>query len=294
MNRLVEEFSHYLSKTQKASENTLLSYRRDVELFISRLGLETQDGCRTVSRDQVQGYVELLEREGKANSTVLRSVSSIRNFYNFLLERGLVEVNPALGLELPAASHKAPVVLSPGEISRLMAQPKVGELKGARDKAMLELLYATGMKVSELISLELRDVDLNEGVVVCRGGERSRIIPIGGAAEEAVRYYLENVREEMVENQRIKTLFVNCGGQPMTRQGFWKLIKGYIGAAGIKKDVTPQTLRHSFAVHLLQNGADAATVSQMMGYNDSMSAKVYNEMMKDRMKKVYNRSHPRA
>lgn len=294
MNGLVEDFSHYLSKKQKASENTLLSYCRDVELFLTRLGLETQEDCLTVSRDQVQEYVELLEREGKANSTVLRSVSSIRNFYNFLMECGLVDTNPTKELVLPAVTHKTPVILDPGEINRLMAQPKVSEPKGARDKAMLELLYATGMKVSELISMEIRDVNLNESVVVCRSAEHSRIIPMGGAAEDAVRHYIENVRGSMVENKRIKTLFVNCGGQPMSRQGFWKLVKGYIRAAGIKKSVTPQTLRHSFAVHLLQNGADVTAVSRMMGYNDSMSTKVYSDIMKEHIKKVYNRSHPRA
>ncbi len=294
MNKLIDDFTLFLSKKHRVSKNTLMSYRRDVEAFLNGLGLEEPEACFAVTRDRVQEYVHGLELEGKADSTVLRSASSIRSFYGFLAERGLVEENPADSLILPSASRKAPVVLTPGEISRLMAQPKVGEAKGARDKAMLELLYATGMKVSELISVELRDIDLTEGVVVCNNGEHSRVIPMGGAAEEAVRYYLENVRDGMVENQRIKTLFVNCSGQPMTRQGFWKLIKGYIEAAGIKKRVTPQTLRHSFAVHLLQNGADAAVVSQMMGYSDAVSTKVYSEMLRDRMKKVYNRSHPRA
>ncbi len=294
MNKLIDDFTLFLSKKQRVSENTLMSYRRDVEAFLNGMGLEGPEACSAVTRDMVQDYVRGLEREGKADSTVLRSASSIRSFYGFLAERGLVEENPADSLILPSASRKAPVVLTPGEISRLMAQPKVGEAKGARDKAMLELLYATGMKVSELISIELRDIDLDEGVVVCHGGEHARVIPMGGAAGEAVRYYLENVREDMVENQKIKTLFVNCSGQPMTRQGFWKLIKSYIEGAGIKKHVTPQTLRHSFAVHLLQNGADADTVSQMMGYSDTVSTKFYSEMLRDRMKKVYNRSHPRA
>ncbi len=294
MDSLVKDFTLYLAKKQGVSENTLLSYGRDVEQFLSWLGLENQESCLKVSSERVQDYVNLLEREGKANSTVLRSVSSIRNFYNFLMERGLVKTNPVAQLELPAATHKAPVILSPSEVNRLLSQPRLTDAKGARDKAMLELLYATGMKVSELISMELRDVNLTEGVVVCRGGGHSRIIPMGGAAGEAVEYYIENVRDSMVEDQKIKTLFVNCGGRPMTRQGFWKLIKGYIKKAEIDKDVTPQTLRHSFAVHLLQNGADTAAVSQMLGYNDTVSAKMYNEMMKDRIKKVYNRSHPRA
>ena len=294
MKKLIEEFTFFLSKKQKASKNTLLSYSRDAELFFAKLGISSREDCFKVTREQVQDYVIGLERDGKANSTVLRSVSSIRKFYSFLMERGQVKENPAMVLELPQPNHKTPVILTPGEINRLMTQPKTGDLKGARDKAMLELLYATGMKVSELITMELRDVDLNEGVVTCRSSEHYRVIPIGVAAEDAVRYYLENVREVMVENQKVKTLFVNCGGNPMTRQGFWKLIKGYIDSAGINKHVTPQTLRHSFAVHLLQNGADAEAVSQMLGYNDTVSTKIYSDMLKDRIKKVYNRSHPRA
>lgn len=291
---LVEEFAFFLSKKQKASKNTLLSYCRDVELFLTKEGIGGPEECFAVTRERIQDYVNGLEREGKANSTVLRSVSSIRNFYNYLMERKLVEENPAMGLELPSPEHKPPVVLTPGEINRLLSQPKTAELKGARDKAMLELLYATGMKVSELITLELKDVDLEGGVVRCKNGARPRMIPMGAAAEDAVGYYIANIRELMVENQRVKTLFVNCGGQPMTRQGFWKLIKGYIAEAGIEKPVTPQTLRHSFAMHLLQNGADAEAVSQMLGYSDTVSTKVYSNMLKERIKKVYNRSHPRA
>ncbi len=291
---LIEEFAYYLSKKQRASNNTLLSYRRDVELFFSKEGINSDEDCLKVTRDQVQEYVIGLERAGKANSTVLRTVSSIRNFYNYLMGRKLVPDNPAAELILPAPERKPPVVLTPGEVNRLLDMPKTTELKGARDKAMLELLYATGMKVSELISLELKDVDLDGGVVLCKGGARPRVIPMGAAAGEAVGYYIANVRELMVENQRVKTLFVNCGGQPMTRQGFWKIIKGYIADAGIDKAVTPQTLRHSFAVHLLRNGADAEAVSQMLGYNDIVSTKIYSDMLKDRIKKVYNRSHPRA
>ena len=294
MKKLIEEFTFFLSKKQRASKNTLLSYCRDVELFFSKMEIDCLEKCCSVTNQQVQEYINALENDGKAGSTVLRSASSIRSFYNFLLSRKQVEDNPAADLKLPSPKHSAPVVLTPGEINKLLAQPRTTELKGARDKAMLELMYATGMKVSELISIELKDVDLNEGVVVCKSSGHPRMIPMGAAAEEAVGYYIANVRSLMVENQRVKTLFVNCGGQPMTRQGFWKLIKGYIDEAGIDKHVTPQTLRHSFAVHLLQNGADADAVSQMLGYNDTMSTKIYSEMLRDRIKKVYNRSHPRA
>lgn len=294
MKKLIDDFTSFLSKKQRASQNTLLSYRRDVEMFLQTMGISSREACFEVTRDQLQDYVIGLERQGKANSTVLRSVSSIRKFYNFLMDRKLVKENPATELHLPQPKHSAPVILTPNEINKLMAQPKTGELKGARDKAMLELLYATGMKVSELITIELKDVDLEEGVVVCHSNDHYRVIPMGSAAEDAVRYYVENVRESMVENQKVKTLFVNCGGHPMTRQGFWKLIKGYIDSAGINKHVTPQTLRHSFAVHLLQNGADAEAVSQMLGFNDTVSTKVYSDMLRDRIKKVYNRSHPRA
>lgn len=294
MSALIDEFADFLKNVQKVSMNTLLSYRRDMELFFEKMEFKTDENCLEINNEQLQSYLRAMSDEGKANSTVLRSAATLRNFYGHLNSMGLIDDNPALDLKLPKPRKKVPVVLSPGEINKLLSLPKAGDPKGIRDKAMLELLYATGMKVSELISLEIKDVNLTEGSVICRSEGKARVVPIGAASEKAVHDYLYGVREAMVENKKIKTLFVNCHGKPMTRQGFWKIVKSYIDEADIKSDVTPQTLRHSFAVHLLQNGADYHDVSEMLGYNDELSARVYSNMIKDRIKKTYNRAHPRA
>lgn len=293
LSELISDFAGFLKKSRHVSSNTIQSYCRDMELFFSKMNIEAGEAC-SLDAARLQGYLDSLSAEGKSGSTVLRSAASLRNFYGYLLSRGLIDENPALAVELPKPEKKAPVVLTPGEINKLLSLPKTTDPKGIRDKAMMELLYATGMKVSELISLELKDIDLSEGSVVCRGEDKTRIIPMGAASEKAVHDYIRSVRGTMVANKRIRTLFVNCQGTPMTRQGFWKIMKSYIDEAGIKKPVTPQTLRHSFAVHLLQNGADFHDVSEMLGYNDELSAKVYSNMLKDRIKKTYNRAHPRA
>lgn len=294
MKALIESYEEYLVGEHKVSPNSAKFYRRDAELFFSKMNIETVSQCEGVRAVDVQNYINAMTEGGKAEATVLRNAASLRSFYGFLLERGLVKENPALELELPRPKHKIPVVLSPGEINRLLSMPKSDDEKGIRDKAMLELLYATGMKVTELISLEIKDVDLSGGMVNCRSEEKRRAIPIGASAEDALRNYIENVREFMIKDKNEKVLFVNCSGSAMTRQGFWKLIKKYIDEAGIKKAVTPQTLRHSFAVHLLQNGADADSVSRMLGYNDPSSTRVYSDMVRENIKRVYNRSHPRA
>lgn len=293
MKTLIEEFAAYLQTEQRVSKTTVTSYCRDIALFCERLGL-SEEGCFEAGAEDLQSYIAGLTSAGKSGSTVLRTASSLRGFYAFLHAKGRVENNPAEELKLPKRGRKAPLILSQEEIELVLSLPKQDEPKGLRDKAMLELLYATGIKVSELISLELKDVDLKGGSIVCRGSERHRMIPMGTAAEKAVGEYLHSARAKMVEGPKVKTLFVSCRGTPMTRQGFWKLIKSYIAEAGIKKDVTPQTLRHSFAVHLLQNGANLEDVTEMLGYNDRGSGRIYTGVVADRLKKTYKKAHPRA
>ncbi len=294
MSCYIDEFADFLKNNSNLSKNTLLSYKRDVELFFAKMNIADDADCLKITGVMLQEYLDVMSGEGKADSTVLRSAASLRHFYGYLLSCGSINENPAEGLILPRREKKAPVILTPGEINKLLSLPKTSDNKGVRDKAMLELLYATGMKVSELIALELRDIDLSQGSVMCRSEGRERVIPMGAASEKAVGCYISDVRGEMVESKKVKTLFVNCQGRPMTRQGFWKIMKAYIEKAGIKKPVTPQTLRHSFAVHLLQNGADYRDVSEMLGYNDELSARVYSNMLKERLKRTYNRAHPRA
>ncbi len=294
MSKLIDEFTDYLKNVRNFSENTVVSYRRDATLYFANMNFKSDEDCLEVTAERLDGYFKSMTENGKSNATVLRSVASIRSFYDYLNARGLIDNNPGTELNLPKQSRKPPVILSPAEVNKLLSLPKSDDPKGIRDRAMLELLYATGMKVSELISLELKDVNLNDGSLICRGKTKSRVIPIGAAAEKAVGDYISYVREDMVESKKVKTLFVNCQGKPMTRQGFWKIMKCYIAKAGIKKLVTPQTLRHSFAMHLLQNGAEFRDVSEMLGYNDELSAKIYSNMLKERIKKAYNRAHPRA
>ncbi len=290
VNAYIDDFAAYLGA--RASKSTVASYRRDVELLYKRLAVSDSSVVR-LGTEQLQEYLARLSEKGRSNATVLRAASSLRSFYAYLEERGLMRENPAERLSLPKKDAREPVILTTDEVDLLLSLPK-GDAKGIRDRAMLELLYATGVKVSELISLELRDIDLDRGVLICRGAARERVVPVGHAAEAALAEYLSSARSAMTEDERETALFVNCRGRSMTRQGFWKLVKGYIAEAGINKDVTPQTLRHSFAVHLLRNGADLDDVSEMLGFNDRGSGSVYRSMVSDRLKKTYEKTHPRA
>lgn len=288
MDSIINDFADYLQRTSHLGKNTLGSYKHDLELFFAKIPFGT-DICSA----DVQEYIDGLTAEGKACATVLRSASAIRKFFGFLVERGDIAANPTDGLRLPKRSAAEPVVLTPGEINKILSAPDSSDSKGQRDKAMLELMYAAGLKVSELIALEVRDVDLSDSSIYCRFG-KARVVPIGGVCAKAVKDYLSGARRELVGDNDTDVLFVNCRGQKMSRQGFWKIMKEYIAAANIKKDVTPQTLRHSFAVHLLQNGAELRDVSEMLGYNQNVSVKLYENMLKERMKKVYKKAHPRA
>ena len=266
MNGLIEQFSEYLTKVKGASENTKSSYIRDLNSFARFLGENGIKDFTKVNRTNIMTYIYELQAKNKAPSTVSRNAASIRAFYSYLDKIKAVDENPAEGLETPKVEKKIPAILSTNEVEMLLEQPDLSETKGLRDKAMLEVMYATGIRVSELISLKVADVNLDMEYLNCKSSGKTRIIPLGSKAIEAVSQYLSRARFSLVKDEKEDTLFVNCFGSPMTRQGFWKIIKIYASNAGIKTDITPHMLRHSFAVHLIENGADIQSVQEMMGH----------------------------
>ena len=293
MKEQLDNYRQYLEKTA-LSENTVLSYIKDMESYCDYLKEKRVRDITKVSVKRVNEYIEMLKTHGRANSTILRSIAAIKKYYAFLIEEGVIDKNPASTIQRPQPKKKLPSVIAPREIVKILNQPKCVDLKGYRDKAMLELVYATGIKVSELIALGVKDVDIYGGMLLCNAGKNKRYIPIGKQASEALDNYIKKARPMMVRNGRIKTLFVNCSGTPLTRQGFWKILRHYADMAGIKTDINAQTLRHSFAIHLLQNGADINAVSEMLGHSDVETTRLYNQVLKDNIKKIYKKAHPRA
>ena len=293
MKEILTEYEAYLRK-QNLSENTLASYIRDMEAFFAYLKENKTKNVFTVKRITIDAYIDKLKELGRANSTISRTTAALRKFYSYVLTQEKAKENPVIGVELPRVKKKIPETLTTREMVKLLNQPKATDLKGIRDKAMLELLYATGIKVSEIISLTVRDVDIRGGMLSCSGSKNERYIPIGKEAADALDSYLKKARSYMVGDNKVKTLFVNCSGTPLTRQGFWKILRGYAQSAGIKTEINAQTLRNSFAVHLLQNGADINAVSEMLGHNDVMTTRIYNPVLKTNIKKIYKKAHPRA
>lgn len=293
MNALMREFVEYLQNDKKVARNTLQSYTRDIKQFSDYIGSRSLDVDK-VSSEDVRGYITYMQLEGKASSSVSRSLASVRALYGYLHLKGFVAADPTYRLKTPKAEKKLPQILTTSEVNSLLRCPDTSTSKGLRDKAMLELLYATGIKVTELISLNRSDLDLDFGYIKCVGENDARIVPLGKTAIRAVRDYITGARAEMVNTASENSLFVNCNGTRMTRQGFWKLIKSYADKADIKKDITPHTLRHSFAAHLLENGADLASIQEMLGHKDIVSTQVYTKLMKNHIRDVYNKAHPRA
>lgn len=291
MKEILIEYESYL-REQRLSENTLSSYLSDLDAFFIYLK-EYKKNVLTVKRITVDSYIEYLKDAGRANSTISRTTAALKKFYAYLLDTEKVKINPVVGVEVPRVKKKIPEALTTREMVKLLNQPKATDLKGIRDKAMLELLYATGIKVSELISLTLRDIDLKGGMLSL-SSRNERYIPIGNEAVDALDNYIKKARSYMVKDSKVKNLFVNCSGTPLTRQGFWKILRGYAESAGIKTEINAQTLRNSFAVHLLQNGADINAVSEMLGHNDVVTTRVYNQVLKNNIKKIYKKAHPRA
>lgn len=293
MERDIREFIAYLHNTKKTSHNTEISYERDLkkmENFLDERGIRNVSDVRGID---LEAYMDYMEREEFASSTISRSVASMRAFFQFLFREGKVQEDPSEELRPPKVKKKMPEILSVGEVDRLLAQPKKNTPKGLRDTAMLELLYATGMRVSELIHLEIDDVNLSLGYVTCHDSEKERVIPIGNVSRKALEKYIAEGRPTFVREGEEKILFTNCSGKAMSRQGFWKVLKGYADEAGIKGDITPHTLRHSFAVHMLQNGADIKSVQEMLGHSDISTTQVYLNMNINRMRDVYMKAHPR-
>ncbi len=288
-----EKYFEFLVKVKKTSENTFLSYKRDIDKYISHLE-DKKIKLEKTNKTTVLDYLMNLQKMGKSSSTVSRNLASIRSFYRYLQNEGVVAVDPTAQLRSFKIEKKLPEVLTNEEIERLLGQPDVTDLKGCRDKAMLELLYATGMRVSEMIDLKLSDVDMDIGYINCNHGSKLRVIPVYSIAKRAIKDYIEGARSYMLKaNTKEDTLFVNCNGGKMTRQGFWKIIKQYAVSANISKVITPHTLRHSFATHLLENGADLKSIQEMLGHTDISSTQVYAQVVKNHLKDVYKSSHPR-
>ena len=294
MNTYVKEYTSFMTDIRHKSLNTVESYKRDVTQYISYLDGTGVTDISSTTKTTVLSYLLYLQKEGRASSTVSRTLASLRSYYLFMMQNGVVKSNPTSNLEAPHVEKKIPKILSGEEVELLLEQPKNCDNKGIRDKAMLELLYATGIRVSELINLDVSDVNVPMSFVRCKGGKKERIIPMGHQAKDALENYINNVRKYMVKDENETALFVNCSGARLSRQGFWKLIKYYQHIAGIETDITPHTLRHSFAAHLLENGADLHSIQEMMGHADISSTQVYSRMMNSKIKDVYAKVHPRA
>ena len=287
-------YETYLLETKHASANTVASYIRDLKQFDKYVRDNLSVPLEALTPEQATVYFAWMTNSGKSSATVTRSLASIKGFYSFLVSAGAMETNPVKTIHLAKAEKKLPQILSGREVELLLEQPQCTDPKGFRDKAMLELLYATGIRVSELISLDVDDVNLPAGFIRCVSGVKSRMIPLYPAAIRAIQTYLTQVRPGMIADPAESALFVNLSGERMSRQGFWKIIKHYQQTANIQKDITPHTLRHSFAAHLLENGADLKSIQEMLGHSDISSTQIYAQIVKQNLKSVYNKFHPKA
>ncbi len=294
MKSYIKEFEVYLRDIKRSSGNTLESYLRDVSQFsVFCDGLNLRSSA-SLKQNHIQNYIESLTKMGKSSATVTRVLASLRCYFAFMLSQGIVKENPVLGIKQKKTEKKLPEILTSKEISVLLSQPDCSELKGCRDKAMLELLYATGIKVSELIGIQLADINLQIGILHLNSGKTERIIPIYPEAVKALSNYCSNVREVVALDKNTTELFTNMNGQPLTRQGLWKIIKYYADKANIKKDITPHTIRHSFAAHLLENGAPLKDIQEILGHSDLSSTQIYAQLMRNRYAQSYKKYHPMA
>lgn len=293
MEKQINNFLEFLKNDKKLSENTLQSYRRDIVQYEEYL-LKKNTDYLNVECEDVNTYLKYLQKNNKKSSTVSRSLASIRSFYQYLLRTKVITKDPTDGIQSPKIEKKAPSVLSSQEVELLLEQPSTEDLKGMRDKAMLEFAYATGMRVTEIISLDIDSVNLEQGFVVCKNGAKQRNIPLGTMSLKALKDYIEKARPIIIKDDSVKALFVNINGKRLTRQGFWKIVKYYKEQAHISKEITPHVLRHSFATHLLQNGADLKAIQTMLGHSDISSTQVYMQFQDESIKNIYRKAHPRA
>jgi integrase/recombinase XerD len=287
-------FQKYLAEEKRASKNTVSSYIRDISQFVTYIGSRESVTIVEITRQDIERYIDWLTKNGKSTATISRSVASLKCFFTYLKQTGQLTASPLSNIQTVKTIKKLPQILTNREVETLLEQPECTDMKGYRDKAMLELLYATGIRVSELIALNKDDINLSTGLICCRGADKERMIPLYPAAIKALSDYINLVRHQMLALPTELALFVNMSGERMSRQGFWKIIKHYQEKAHIDKEITPHTLRHSFAAHLLENGADLRSLQEMLGHADISSTQVYTQLVKKQLKDVYNKSHPRA
>ncbi|HEY8344494.1 MAG TPA: site-specific tyrosine recombinase XerD [Bacillota bacterium] len=295
----LQDFINYLSVERGLAPNTLESYGRDLNQYLTYLkekkGLKSAAELSSTTQATVAGYLLSLQAKGRATSTISRSLAAIKSFYHFLAREMLIPRDPTANLEAPKQEKRLPKVLSVEDVLKLLEQPDLKTPAGIRDRAMLEVLYATGLRVSELVSLRLTDLNLEEGYIRCLGkGSKERIIPLGSVAVKYLQFYLNHARKFLATTPDEEILFLNHHGHGLTRQGFWKIIKKYAEKLGIADQITPHTLRHSFATHLLENGADLRAVQEMLGHVDISTTQIYTHLTRGRLKEVYDKAHPRA
>ena len=290
----VAEFREYLVNEKHSSDNTLSSYLRDMQQFQTWLVRNGVSTLRKVDRARVEEYLQHLRQEGKSPATITRCTATLKCFFGFMVSTGHMKSNPAKAVSSVKVERKYPEILTSKEVELFLDQPKCVDEKGFRDHAMLELLYATGIRVSELIGLNVDDVNLTLEFIRCVNRGKERIIPLYTTAVKALRDYMESIRPRLIADESEKALFVNMDGERMSRQGFWKIIKYYQAKAEIDKDITPHMLRHSFAVHLLENGADLKSIQEMLGHADISSTQMYTHIINKGLKDVYRKAHPRA
>lgn len=293
MRETVSKFLDYLKTEKGSSQNTIASYERDVNNLINYLESNSLT-IGKITNTNLNSYLINLEKMGRAPSTISRNVASIHSYFRYLYKNDMIKQDPSSNLLSPKIEKKLPEVLTMEEVDILLSQPSDNDCKGIRDKAMLEVLYATGIRVSELINLKKEDININLGYIKCNDKKKERIIPMGQVSKDALSNYLDHAREIMIKDPGEDILFVSCLGHKMSRQGFWKIVKSYANKAGIYKKITPHILRHSFATHLVENGADLRSVQEMLGHSDISTTQIYAKMSNNRLKEVYSKAHPRA
>ena len=290
----IDAFVTYLHNVKKTSTNTELSYQRDLKklrLFLEEHGIMS---VNKVLQSNLEDYISLMRKDSFKPATISRNIASIKAWFHYMVKEHIIKVDVSDSLKSPKIEKKIPEIMTMGEVDTLLSQPSMNNPKEIRDKAMLELLYATGIRVTELISLTVEDLNLQMNYIICRDEHKERMIPFGSKARNALIDYLEHSRPIMVATESSDVLFVNCSGQAMSRQGFWKLIKFYANKAGITADITPHTLRHSFAAHLVENGADLRSVQEMLGHSDISTTQIYANLNQNRLREVYAKAHPRG
>lgn len=295
LQRILDDYLHYLKAERGLSDNTVSSYGMDLQQFIGYLKEQEIDNLNDVDKQVIIDYLDYLMKKGKANSSIVRCVTSLRKFFQTMKQDGIIDENPMLTIETPKSEKHLPEVLSTEEVEMLLNAPDVTQMLGLRNRAILELMYATGLRVSEVVNLRLEDLHLDVGIIQTIGkGRKERIVPIGDEAITWINNYLRDARPELCKTRRSPFLFVNFHGERLTRQGVWKNLKNEVRKAGITKNVTPHTLRHSFATHILENGADLRIVQELLGHSDISTTQIYTHISKKRLSEIYDTTHPHA